>query len=152
MIDVYKSETPPSYFITSGFVFEKLSINYINQYNAKLRNPAYTPYDLIKLIDDYPEGIDEIVFIVTVLPDESNEGYQNLRNIAIKEINGEKIVDFQDFIQKLQAKRYAVLIDFKDNSFVIDNELSEKRDSKIKGIYNISSLVSKDLQKNKKKF
>ncbi|MCF6320007.1 MAG: serine protease [Proteobacteria bacterium] len=146
VVDVYKSDTPPSYFITSGFIFEKLSINYINQYNAALRNRAYTPYDLIKLIDDYPKGIDEIVFIVTVLPDESNEGYQNLRNIAIKQINGEKIINFQDFIQKIKAKRYAVLTDFKDNSFVIDNELSEKRDAKIKGVYNISSLFSKDLK------
>ncbi|MCF6319832.1 MAG: serine protease [Proteobacteria bacterium] len=146
VVDVYKSDTPPSYFITSGFVFEKLSINYINAYKAIYRSAAYTPYDLIKLIDEHPEGIDEIVFIVSVLPDESNEGYQNLRNIAIKEINGEKIINFQDFIGKLKAKRYAVLTDFKGNSIVIDNELSKQRDDTIKNLYNISSLASKDLQ------
>lgn len=146
VVDVYKSNVPPSYFITSGFVFEKLSINFINQYKALYRNPAYTPYDLINLIDDHEDDIDEIIFIVSVLPDTSNEGYQNLRNIAIKEINGEKVVNFKDFITKLKAKRYAILKDLDDNEIVIDNELSKQRDEKIKEIYNISSLVSKDLK------
>ncbi len=146
VVDVYKSNMPPSYFITSGFVFEKLSINYINQYKALYRNPAYTPYDLINLIDDHPEDMDEIVFIVSVLPDASNEGYQNLRNIAIKEVNDEKIINFEDFILKIKAKRYAVLKDLDDNEIVIDNQLSKQRDDKIKDIYNISSLISDDLK------
>ena len=145
VVDVYNSNVPPSYFITSGFVFEKLSINYINQYKSLYRNPVYTPYDLINLIDDHEENIDEIVFIVSVLPDLSNEGYQELRNIAIKEINGEKIINFKDFINKIKKQRYAVLKDLDDNEIVIDNELSKQRDEKIKEIYNISSLVSKGI-------
>jgi S1-C subfamily serine protease len=143
VVDVYKSNIPPSFYMTSGFVFQKLSINFINQYQRLYRNPAY---DLVKLIDDHPEGIDEIIFIVSVLPDSSNEGYQNLRNIAIKEINGEKIKNFEDFIIKLKTKRYYVLKDMEDNEIVFYNELSKQRDEKIKEIYNISSLISKDLK------
>ena len=145
VVDVYRSEVPPSYFITSGFIFEKLSINYINQYKSVYRNPVYTPYDLINLIDDHPDDVDAIIFIVSVLPDISNEGYQELRNVAIKEINNQKIKNFDDFITQLKSKRYAVLKDFKDNEIVIDNQLSSQRDKKIKEIYNISSLHSKDL-------
>lgn len=142
VVDVYKSNIPPSFYMTSGFVFQKLSINYINQYQILYRNPAY---DLVKLIDDHPENIDEIIFIVSVLPDSSNEGYQNLRNVAIKEINGEAIKNFEDFINKLKSKRYAVLKDMEDNEIVIDNNLSQQRDEKIMKIYNISQLYSDDL-------
>jgi S1-C subfamily serine protease len=148
VVDVYRSTIPPTYFIASGFIFEKLSINYINKYKSAYRNPIYTPYDLINLIDDHPDDVDEIVFIVSVLPDVSNEGYQELRNVAIKEINNHKIINFQDFITQLKSKRYAVLKDFKDNEIVIDNQLSAQRDEKIKEIYNISSLLSKDLQQD----
>jgi hypothetical protein len=143
VVDVYKSNITPSYYITSGFVFQKLSINYINQYQRLYRRPAY---ELVNLIDDHPEDIDEIIFIVSVLPDSSNEGYQNLRNIAIKEINGEKIKNFEDFISKLKAKRYAVLKDMEDNEIVIDNNLSQQRDTEIQKIYNISQLYSDDLK------
>lgn len=145
VVDVYKSNTPPSYFITSGFVFEKLSINYINQFTRIYRN-RYTPYDLINLIDDHQQGIDEIIFIVSVLPDISNEGFQELRNIAIKQVNGEKVINFKDFIQKIKSQRYAVLTDLKDNQIVIDNILSKSSDEKIQKIYNISSLQSADLR------
>ncbi len=145
IIDVYKSHVPPSYYITSGFVFEKLSINYLNQYTKSYMNSRYTPYNLITMQDNPPDDVDEIIFIVSVLPDVSNEGYQNLRNIAILEINSDKVKNFNDFIEKLNKQRYAVLKDVDENEIVIDNQLSKQRNEKIKQIYNISSLSSKDL-------
>lgn len=148
VVDVYKSDTPPSYFITSGFIFEKLSVNYVNQYKLAYRNPAYTPYDLINLVEDHDDEVDEIIIIVSVLPDISNEGYQNLVNTALTHVNGEKIINFNDFITKLKSQRHAVLTDLKGNEIVIDNQLSDQRDAKIKEIYNISQLYSKDLSQH----
>jgi len=145
VVDVYDSNTPPSFFITSGFVFEKLSVNYVNQYKSAYRNPAYTPYDLINLVDDHDDEVDEIVIIVSVLPDVSNEGYQNLINTALTHVNGEKIINFDDFITKIKSKRYAVLTDLEGNEIVIDNQLSKQRDAEIKQIYNISQMHSDDL-------
>ena len=151
VVDVYESNTPPSFFITSGFVFEKLSVNYVNLYKSAYRNPAYTPYDLINLVDDHDDEVDEIIIIVSVLPDLSNEGYQNITNTALTHVNGNKIINFDGFISQLKSQRYAVLTDLEGNEIVIDNQLSQQRDDKIKSIYNISQMYSNDLSHQFKK-
>lgn len=147
IIESYNSNTPPTYYITSGFIFEKLSVNYLNQFLKSRRKQQKHTQDLINLIDNHAKDIDEIVFIVSVLPDISNEGYQNLKNIPISEINGVKIKNFKEFISILKTKRYAVLKDLKGNQIVIDNDLSKERDEIIKKTYNISSLISNNLTK-----
>jgi len=141
----YKSKSIPSYYITSGFVFQKLSINYLNQFTKSRRNLKDKPYDLINFIKNPPDNIDEIIFLTSVLPDVSNEGYQHLKNIAIAEVNNEKVVNMRDFISKINKERYATLKDINGNIIVIDNNISKERNPKIKEIYNISSLQSKDL-------
>jgi len=145
VVDSYQSNALPSYYITSGFIFEKLSVNYLNKYLKANRIPRNSPNDLIKLLEVAPDSLDEIVFIVSVLPDLSNEGYQNLRNVGISKVNGVKVQNFNQFIKLLKKERYAVLTDLNGDQIVIDNELSKARDIEIKNIYNISSLMSKDL-------
>lgn len=145
VVENYNSSSQPCYYITSGFIFEKLSVNYLNKYIRAFRVPKDAPYDLIKILGTPPDDIDELVFIVSVLPDVSNEGFQSLKNVGISEVNGVKVKNFVHFIELLKKERYAVLSDLNGNQIVIDNELSKKRDKEIQKIYNISSLVSSDL-------
>ena len=145
VIASFKSDIPPTFYISSGFIFEKLSVNYLNKYMKSMLTRKDTPYEMISLLDNEPNDVDEIVFLVSVLPDVANLGYQKLENLIISKVNGEKVMDMKDFIKKLNKSNYALIEDASGFEFVIDVSLSKKRDSIISEIYNISKLHSADL-------
>ncbi len=137
VIAKYRSTASPKYYIKSGIIFEKLSVNYLNKFSKSLFNRRDTPYDLLSLMEDPPNDVEEIVFIVSVLPDDSNMGYQEIKNLRIEEINNKKVVNFQQFIEELERGNYIELVGSKGQVIIIDNQLSAERDPLILERYNI---------------
>ncbi|MEJ5259159.1 MAG: hypothetical protein WHS88_03110 [Anaerohalosphaeraceae bacterium] len=95
----------PKYFITGGYVFQKLTLDYLRLWGENwqgkvpphlfhyYRNMAMTP----------PAGRKEIVILSYVLPADINLGYQNLGRIVVKSINGMEIGQMTDIPAALKA-------------------------------------------------
>ena len=133
-------ETPPSYMVYGGLLFEPLTSNYMAGVIEKLGSV----YDREELYKDYKE----LVVLVRVLPFDVNLGYTDAVNQIIVKVNGEKYKDFKDFVQKVKNVKSGFIIFENDNGdeIVLDvKEVEEQREALMQN-YNISSDMSDDIK------
>ena len=133
-------ETPPSYMVYGGLLFEPLTSNYMAGVIEKLGSV----YDREELYKDYKE----LVVLVRVLPFDVNLGYTDAVNQIIVKVNGEKYKDFKDFAQKVKNVKSGFIIFENDNGdeIVLDvKEVEEQREALMQN-YNISSDMSDDIR------
>ena len=133
-------ETPPSYMVYGGLLFEPLTSNYMAGTIEKLGSV----YDREELYKDYKE----LVVLVRVLPFDVNLGYTDAENEIIVKVNGEKYKDFKDFAQKVKNVKSGFIIFENDNGdeIVLDvKEVEEQREELMQN-YNISSDMSDDIK------
>ena len=133
-------ETPPSYMVYGGLLFEPLTSNYMAGVIEKLGSV----YDREELYKDYKE----LVVLVRVLPFDVNLGYTDAVNQIIVKVNGEKYKDFKDFAQKVKNVKSGFIIFENDNGdeIVLDvKEVEEQREAHMQN-YNISSDMSDDIK------
>lgn len=133
-------ETPPSYMVYGGMLFEPLTSNYMAGTIEKLGSV----YDREELYKDYKE----LVVLVRVLPFDVNLGYTDAENEIIVKVNGEKYKDFKDFAQKVKNVKSGFIVFENDNGdeIVLDvKEVEEQREELMQN-YNISSDMSDDIK------
>ena len=133
-------ETPPSYMVYGGLLFEPLTSNYMAGVVEKLGSV----YDKEELYKDYKQ----LVVLVRVLPFDVNLGYTDAVNQIIVKVNGEKYKDFKDFAQKVKNVKSGFIIFENDNGdeIVLDvKEVEEQREELMQN-YNISSDMSDDIK------
>ena len=133
-------ETPPSYMVYGGLLFEPLTSNYMAGTIEKLGSV----YDREELYKDYKE----LVVLVRVLPFDVNLGYTDAENEIIVKVNGEKYRDFKDFAQKVKNVKSGFIVFENDNGdeIVLDvKEVEEQREELMQN-YNISSDMSDDIK------
>ncbi len=133
-------ETPPSYMVYGGLLFEPLTSNYMAGTIEKLGSV----YDREELYKDYKE----LVVLVRVLPFDVNLGYTDAENEIIVKVNGEKYKDFKDFAQKVKNVKSGFIVFENDNGdeIVLDvKEVEEQREELMQN-YNISSDMSDDIK------
>ena len=133
-------ETPPSYMVYGGLLFEPLTSNYMAGVVEKLGSV----YDREELYKDYKE----LVVLVRVLPFDVNLGYTDAENEIIVKVNGEKYKDFKDFAQKVKNVKSGFIVFENDNGdeIVLDvKEVEEQREELMQN-YNISSDMSDDIK------
>lgn len=133
-------ETPPSYMVYGGLLFEPLTSNYMAGTIEKLGSV----YDREELYKDYKE----LVVLVRVLPFDVNLGYTDAENEIIIKVNGEKYKDFKDFAQKVKNVKSGFIVFENDNGdeIVLDvKEVEEQREELMQN-YNISSDMSDDIK------
>ena len=128
-------ETPPSYMVYGGLLFEPLTSNYMAGVIEKLGSV----YDREELYKDYKE----LVVLVRVLPFDVNLGYTDAVNQIIVKVNGEKYKDFKDFVQKVKNVKSGFIIFENDNGdeIVLDvKEVEEQREALMQN-YNICQMI-----------
>ena len=133
-------ETPPSYMVYGGLLFEQLTSNYMAGVVEKLGSV----YDKEELYKDYKQ----LVVLVRVLPFDVNLGYTDAEHEIIVKVNGEKYKDFKDFAQKVKNVKSGFIIfeNDKGDEIVLDvKEVEEQREELMQN-YNISSDMSDDIK------
>lgn len=95
----------PKYFITGGYVFQKLTLDYLKLWgeNWQGKVPPHLLHYYRNLTMNPPAGRKEIVILSYVLPADINLGYQNLGRIVVKSINGMEISQLSDIPTALNA-------------------------------------------------
>ncbi len=92
----------PEYLIAGGFVFQLLNVPYLESWGADWQRRA--PFRLAYLKQAIPTEKQEAVVVLSlVLPDPYNLGYQDIRGLLVRKINGRKIVRLTDVEAALQA-------------------------------------------------
>lgn len=136
-------ETPPSYLVYGGLLFEPLTSNYMTMlqdaYGRVL--PVYEKEESYK---DYKQ----LVVLVRVLPYDVNLGYSDAENLIIAKVNGEKYVDFKDFARRIKEAKTEFIVFETDNEdeIVLDRAEVEAQKEDLMRNYNISSEMSDDIR------
>lgn len=94
----YVIDRAPRYYILGGFVLQELSRQYLKEFGAEWFRKA--PLDLVHIDRTQSETDQEeksrVVVLTRVLPSDVTIGYEDLRHLILKKINGEAIKDLTD--------------------------------------------------------
>jgi len=149
-----KTEGLPSYLVYAGFVFTKLTIPYLREFESEDQENWFdtAPRALVhKALHGYREDLDhEIVILSHVLADDLNYGFAHLYNIELKNFNGEKVKNLKHLysminnISSLDDK--FARFDFADNLVaILDRQKVQQRNKIILKEYRIKEDHSSDL-------
>lgn len=142
----------PRYYIAGGMVFQPLTANYLNvRFDDEEYDSAYYVFDVYPYYDsgEPTEERREIVVLASVLADEINVGYHDLRDIVISFVNGNKVSTLEDLVKAVEGNRgaYHVFIDKRGKEVVLDRKKMDARNELILKRYKIHSDRSEDLKK-----
>ena len=101
LVPYYEFDRRPEYVVLGGFVLQKLTRPYFLAWGSSWRGrvaPLLTRYWRNEAFKPRPERRD-IVFLSYVIPVPANIGYQDLRQLVVKTINGKRITCMEDIAQ-----------------------------------------------------
>ena len=94
----------PRFYVFGGLVFQPLTRNFLNVWG----DDDWRESAPLTLVYQYYNGslkddLKEVVVFSTILADEINVGLNGYQNSVVKEVNGERVVDLLDFVNKVEA-------------------------------------------------
>ncbi|MBN2513331.1 MAG: PDZ domain-containing protein [Sedimentisphaerales bacterium] len=146
LVPYYEYGKQPSYLVTGGYVFQKLTRNYFalwgDNWSGKVPPHLYQYYSNHAF--NPTEERQDIVILSYVLPAPINLGYQELGRLVVSTWNGMKIRSFEDIdkARQLNPDSPFEVIEFELNTpkIVIPRQNIVQYDTQIGQIYGISSL------------
>jgi S1-C subfamily serine protease len=143
-------DTPPTYCVIGGLVFETLTLNYLMEYGSEKDWYLNAPKELVNFyINGEPtEKQREIVVLVKVLADEINVGYHDFVDAVISSVNGVKISRIGDLVKGFENNKgeYHVIEDIRGFKMVLDRKMVDESRERILKKYKIGADRSKDLK------
>jgi S1-C subfamily serine protease len=107
LVRPYLFDHGPKYVLSGGVLFQELTSSYLASFGGESRGGA-----LLRLqrIASNPEefekdGRKKVVFIGTVLPTPSTQGYERMSGQVVLEVNGRKITELADVAAALKEPR-----------------------------------------------
>lgn len=142
LVKTTRYDMMPTYFIYGGYVFSPLTRNLIRATN---RNRLMLSYLAAQWQE---ENKKEAVVLLKVLASDLTRGNNDFGMWPIEKINGETVVDFKDFYEKMQKStgKYIVLEDEDGVKVIIDRDEAKAKQSEILQKYNIEFDKSIDLR------
>jgi len=139
----------PTYYIWGGLVFSPLSLNYLRASgpNWWYAAPVDLKYHLV--MDTATPERAQVVVLQYVLADNVNVGYHGLENMVVARVNGEKIKDLKELVERIEGTEAGfVQIDTEDgDKVVLSVEAAKEAAPRILERYMIPADRSKDLQR-----
>jgi len=144
-------DVEPRYYIAAGLVFQHLTKNYLD---VRIEDEKYSSENFLNLypyyeIDEPTEDRREIVVLASVLADEINVGYNDLKDMVINRVNGKKISTLRDLVSSVEQNegKYHIFIDEHGKEIVLDKARTAERSDLILKKYKVPSDRSEDLKK-----
>jgi len=123
LVTNYQFEDPPKYYVFGGLVFAPLSKDYIKY------NPATDLKQYKK--KEKKEDQEEAVVLQKVLAIDLTEGYHNLKNKVIKDIDGKKPRSFSELVEIIDTyKGKYLIVNLESHEKIILNYKSAKKENK----------------------
>ncbi len=149
LVPMEQYETLPSYYIYGGLVFCPLTKDLLNIWGSQWVQSA--PTELVShLLNNIPEKEDQrVVILLKTLAAEVNQGYQNINNWVIDQVNGEKIWNMHDLVEKIEncQDEFIILENKWNKKIILDNSKAKDTHQEILETYRIPSDRSEDLIK-----
>ncbi len=142
----YLFDKGPRYVLMGGLLFQELSRPYLDSFGEEQRSGAILRLSRIASHPDkYEEaGRKKIVFLSTVLPTPSAQGYDKLGGQVITKVNGKAINDLNDLAEAFKSAKdswHVIELDEFPHILHIDTFNAERDNMRLlSGAYRIGSL------------
>ncbi len=138
----------PTYYIHGGVVFCPLTKNLLREYGSSWYNKA--PKEFVALLGDNYRAPDrdEAVIVLKVLAADVNEGYHNVGNWIVTEVNGQEIRNLRHLIELVEQpedRPYTELRSGSGHILVLDRKKVTATSAEILELYRIDADRSADL-------
>ena len=152
-IPYQSSEAAPPYFIVGGYVFQELTLPYLDAFGSNWE--AHMNPVLKKLVDKHrfhsiPEK-NRIVLLTQLLPHPINQGYQQLHQKVVHSVNGTPVKELKD-LQALFSKSpaegcFRIVLEEHSPDVLIPAKDLAKADLQIQQLYSVPRLSSSEDEK-----
>ena len=142
----------PRYYIYGGILFCPLTVNYLKSWGPKWYDTA--PRALTALLDfNYlTDEREEIVLVLKVLAAPVNQGYQDIANWIVTEVDGKKIRNLKELVELVEqgADPFVVFKNKWGHPIVLDRAKAEAAQPQILATYRVTEDRSPDLKNDQK--
>jgi len=121
LVPNYRFEQPPNFLVKGGMIFQELSRPFLEAFGREWQQRA--PLNLLDAFENpekYEENVRRIVFLSGTIPTEATIGYERLRNLIVRRVNGREILDVSTLIEAFEHPQNGMhSIEFADEDFTI---------------------------------
>lgn len=136
----------PNYLLKGGLVFQELSRDILESFGDDWRSRA--PLNLLDAYENpenYQDSIRRVVFLSGVIPTPATVGYERLRNLIVRKVNGKDIKDMKSLVAAFDANMDALhSIEFDEENLTVylDDTAATAVDSQLlqRGISRLSRV------------
>lgn len=148
LIPMEQYDVLPSYYIYGGVVFCPLTKNLLKEWGSNWYNSA--PKELVaRLATNFRgEDRDELILVLKVLAADVNEGYHEVTNWLVDEVNGEPVRNLRHLVRLVEQDGAHPYVEFKNPNgqiLVMDRERVAQSRDEILSTYRIDADRSEDL-------
>lgn len=121
LIPDYTFGQAPNYLVKGGLVFQELSRSLLQAYGENWQTRAPLNFlDALQNPEKYEGMVDHIIFLSGAIPTPATVGYENLRNLMVRRVNGREIKNMNDLIAAFETHTAALhSIEFTEENFTV---------------------------------
>ena len=121
LVPNYTFDRAPNYLVKGGFIFQELTLPMLQAFGEDWRSRA--PLKLLDVFENpekYQERGERIIFLSAVIPTPATVGYESLRNLIVRKVNGKDIRNMRSLIEAFKGNLGELhSIEFDDDKFTI---------------------------------
>lgn len=121
LVPSYQFGKPPNFLIKGGMVFQELTRPLLEAYGENWQSRAPLDFlDAMQNPEKYEDKVDRIVFLNGSIPTPATVGYESLRDLIVRKVNGKEIKNMKSLIEAFEGKIGELhSIEFDDQNFPI---------------------------------
>jgi S1-C subfamily serine protease len=135
LVPTHQFGKAPNYLIKGGFVFQELSRPLLEAFGEDWSSRAPLNFlDALENPEKYEDKADRIVFLSGSIPTPATIGYESLRNLIVRKVNGQEITNMKTLIAAFKGNMNELhSIEFAEEDFTVylDDSVSTNVDSQL---------------------
>ena len=121
LVPNYTFDSAPNYLVKGGFIFQELTLPMLQAFGEDWN--ARAPLNLLDIYQNpekYQDRAERIIFLSGVIPTPATVGYESLRNLIVRKVNGRDIRNMKDVLAAFNGNPDALhSIEFDEEKFTI---------------------------------
>jgi hypothetical protein len=135
LVPGYTFGSAPNYLVKGGLVFQELSRPLLEAYGKNWQTRAPLNFiDALENPEKYEDKMDRVIFLSGSIPTPATVGYESLRNIIVRKVNGKVVRNMKSLIAAFDenlAESHSIEFDEEDFKVYLDDSVASKVDEQL---------------------
>ena len=121
LVPGYSFGKAPNFLIKGGLLFQELSRTLLEAFGENWESRAPLNFlDALESPEKYEDKMDRIVFLSASIPTPATVGYERLRNLIVRKVNGKEIKDMKSLVEAFNGNLQELhSIEFAEEDFTV---------------------------------